>query len=554
MTVCTENTRGNRTDARLYLFILFCLLYFIILFGERTAAVIVGFVSENTFTSGSDPAQWYAHIVTLVSLAASLVAAFVNGRAFVFLFTRSACDYSRISLRGLAVTCGLVLAGGMAHTQFTLLWLQFVAYGFFFIGLLMRTLAAGTKGRPDVSVPRLAVSFAYLLCFSMAIPVVYPTGLADIEIAFVTVEAVTALVLVAAFTRMTEIYCRSGGLINFGIPVILFTVAADIALIVMRAPETLNVFVAVFLALTVILWLVGRIAYGEKVLPYFGGRYAGRRYFEGWYVKMTAGDETVAAIVSYHVGSNGDKYGMIQFACEGGFSVRIPEEEFEACEDKLSVRAGSSTLTAEGLSLDVSDGVNSVKGEVRFGAFTPPRRDIMGPFASFPFMECKHGVLSMMHGLSGSLNINGRMYSFDGGTGYIEKDLGRSFPSQYLWTQGSDGSSSVMAAIARIPYLGMSFGGCICFVYTGGSEYRLATYNFAKAEKNEKGFIVKRGKYRLEIITDGGETIELAAPSDGDMKRRVRERVSARIRYIFKKNENVLLDMTCKSAGYEEDR
>ena len=38
---------------------------------------------------------------------------------------------------------------------------------------------------------------------------------------------------------------------------------------------------------------------------------------------------------------------------------------------------------------------------------------------------------------SGSLEINGAEISFEGGKGYIEKDWGRSMPSDWIWIQSN---------------------------------------------------------------------------------------------------------------------
>ncbi len=54
-----------------------------------------------------------------------------------------------------------------------------------------------------------------------------------------------------------------------------------------------------------------------------------------------------------------------------------------------------------------------------------------------PAMECYHGVVSMYHLLSGHLEINGDKVDFSGGKGYIEKDWGRSMPSDWIWIQAT---------------------------------------------------------------------------------------------------------------------
>ena len=551
-----ETTGGNgKAGALGYAIILLYALYFLILFAERTVAVVMGFVSDVPFYESGDVVQWYAHIVTAAALVSSFVAmVFFNGSIFGFLFTRRQRYLEKTDARNMAAAAGLILVGGMVHTTFTVLWLQFTAYGCLLISMLLRSIGAGMRARSDVTRGRLVVSYLYVVCFSMAIPVVYSADLGPVQTAFVVLEIVTALVLVAAFSYLLFTFYRSGGLLQFGIPLIAYTIAADIAIFVLRYADTANWFVLVFLILTAIFWLIGRIKYGNKVLPYFGGKYKKKRYFEGWYVKLIdASGKAVALIISYHAEASGERYSMLQFVGENSFGIRKDVSAFSADEDRFSARFCGLTADESGLHADIDEEGHTLHGDVRFGELAAPSRDIMGPFASFPLMECKHGVVSMMHSLSGQLEIDGRTYDFDGGTGYIEKDLGRSFPSEYFWTQASDGRSSVMAAVASIPYMGLKFPGCICFVYTGGREYRLATYNLAKADVRPDGVTLTRGRYKLEIIPEDASCVNvLAAPTDGGMSRAVHESVSARVRYLFTASGKTVFDMTCQSSGYEK--
>ena len=74
---------------------------------------------------------------------------------------------------------------------------------------------------------------------------------------------------------------------------------------------------------------------------------------------------------------------------------------------------------------------------------------------------------------------------FSNGSGYIETDRGHSFPRKYLWTQCLwDGPKcgSLMLAIATIPLPVGGFTGCICSIFYGVREYRLATYRGVKIE------------------------------------------------------------------------
>jgi hypothetical protein len=111
-----------------------------------------------------------------------------------------------------------------------------------------------------------------------------------------------------------------------------------------------------------------------------------------------------------------------------------------------------------------------LSGDLRYTAPARPRSDIMGPFSFLP-MECRHSVFSMRHGVSGTLRLNGRLLDFEGGTGYIEGDRGRSFPKRYLWTQCSFPEGALMLSVADIPFAGARFTGIIGFVYMNGGKY-----------------------------------------------------------------------------------
>ena len=62
----------------------------------------------------------------------------------------------------------------------------------------------------------------------------------------------------------------------------------------------------------------------------------------------------------------------------------------------------------------------------------------MGWYSFVPFMECKHGIVSVNHDLSGILNVNDEVLISDGGKGYIEKDWGTSFPEAWIWMQSNN--------------------------------------------------------------------------------------------------------------------
>lgn len=551
MTKKEINSGTFKADYFVYLFFV---LYVVILFAERTAALVKGLTDPAyIFYNSSDFVQWYTHILTAVGLAVCFITSVtVNRYVFVFLFTRSAEHKAKTDYGKMAITVAAVLVGGMTHTNFTLLWLQFVSYGALLISMLIRTVSASFLKRPDVTKGRLAVSYLYIVCLSMAIPVVYSTQIAT-RFVFVPLEIVTALVLVFVFCfKLAEFY-RRGGLTNFGILSAVYAAAADTVLFVLRFGEMQNYFLIVFLAFTVIFFIVGRAVYGNRTLTYFSGRKHPHGYFEGWYLKITNGKEVLSFIPSYHTEKDGRRYAMLQIiGTDKPLKFVFGSENFRACEDEFRVLLSDCRFSYDGISLNLEYEGHSVKGDVAFDGLTPPKKDIMGFFAGFPFMECKHGVLSMRHSAKGKITIDGKVYDFTDGHGYIEKDFGTSFPSSYLWTQGCDGENSVMLSVARIPYLGLKFTGCIAFVYLNGREYRLATYNGAKVLRNDaECAVIKKGNLRLEVYPLKEHAHPLAAPDIGAMSRTVYESAAAEVRYVLAERSGILLDMTVPSAGYE---
>jgi hypothetical protein len=82
-------------------------------------------------------------------------------------------------------------------------------------------------------------------------------------------------------------------------------------------------------------------------------------------------------------------------------------------------------------------------------------------------MECHHGIVSMKHDVQGKVAFNGEEMDFNDGVGYIETDSGVSFPEGYTWIHSNDFNEncSIMAAVAKIPFLKRHFWGCICVVW-----------------------------------------------------------------------------------------
>lgn len=282
-----------------------------------------------------------------------------------------------------------------------------------------------------------------------------------------------------------------------------------------------------------------------------------RPYFEGWYLKhQTKDGPSLALIPALHIDSSGQLTASLQvISNHGSWWLDYPETAFHASETPFRLQLGENTFSHRGVSLNITRPDLSLRGNLRYGAFTSLKSHIMGPFRFFPHMECAHGVVSMGHSLTGQVNLNGELLDFSGGQGYIETDRGRSFPKAYLWTQCAwqdPQPTSLMLSIATIPLGPLGFTGCICAILHGGKEYRLATYRGVRVEKwSETGAVIRQGKHRLEVELLSGTGHPLKAPVQGAMGRTIHEILCSTIRYRFWAGETLLFDHTDPRASFE---
>ncbi|SBW10409.1 conserved hypothetical protein [uncultured Eubacteriales bacterium] len=280
-------------------------------------------------------------------------------------------------------------------------------------------------------------------------------------------------------------------------------------------------------------------------------------YFEGCYFRhQSPSGDLLALIPARHTDSAGRTTASLQVVTpRRTWTADFPGEAFLASRGVFQVWLDGNLLGQKGLRLDLRIPGLTLRGEVRYGPFTPLKSDIMGPFRFVPAMECRHGVVSMGHRLEGMLELNGRTLDFNGGTGYIETDRGSSFPRAYLWTQCAwreSGNSSLMLSIAEIPFLGGRFTGCICAVLHDGREYRLATYLGAQAVKwSAAGALIRQGSLLLAVELLKGHAQALSAPKEGRMERTIHESLRSTVRYRFWRGDALLFDHTDENASFE---
>ena len=281
-----------------------------------------------------------------------------------------------------------------------------------------------------------------------------------------------------------------------------------------------------------------------------------KRFFKGWYFKAENSHQTVALIPAMHIDEDGKKSASIQIVTQSGaWCVWFPYEQFTCDGNKPNVTIGKNTFSERGIKLDARSASVTAYGTLKFGPLSPIRYDIMGPFCYIPFMQCRHSVFSMMHSVTGCLQINGEEYVFDQGVGYIEGDRGRSFPSVYAWTQCNffdKSPGSIMLSVADIPFGAIHFTGIIGVILWNGKERRIATYLGARTVKIHGGeIIIKQGRLKFTAKLLKNENNLLYAPVLGSMKRMIHESPSCTAHYCLEEHGKKLFEFTTDRAAFE---
>lgn len=277
-------------------------------------------------------------------------------------------------------------------------------------------------------------------------------------------------------------------------------------------------------------------------------------YFEGWYFKCQTGDgKTIGLIPAFHIDSANRRSASLQvIADSGSWWLEYPDTAFSGSRSQLQIQVGPNTFSETGIGLEIAQKGLCAHGKLDFGPFLPLRSDIMGPFRFLSNMECSHGVISMTHAVQGTLTLNGAVYDFTGGTGYIETDRGRAFPHTYLWAQCSFPCGNLMLSVADIPLGRICFTGCICALLHNGKEYRLATYRGVRVERwSDQGALIRQGKYRLEVDVLDKKPLPLRAPVSGTMTRTIHESLCSQLRCRFWIGDTLVFDQTDHGGSFE---
>ena len=278
----------------------------------------------------------------------------------------------------------------------------------------------------------------------------------------------------------------------------------------------------------------------------FQGSLSRKNYFEGWYFKHVSSDmEDVWSFIPGISLSPESRQSFIQVlnGRTGASQVfEYGDEVFNASRKELDVHIGDSHFNTEGITLDLKNSSHRISGSISYtflekypSSLLKP--GIMGWYSFVPFMECKHGIVSMYHKLKGGLHIDNTYVDFDGGTGYIEKDWGASFPESWIWLHCNtfkNSCTSFTFSVAKIPWLGSYFIGFISYLKLDGKFFNFSTWSKARIKNLEyledKLIIhIVNKDYLLEIEAVNQQAGFLKAPDMGSMSRIIKETVDATI-------------------------
>lgn len=269
----------------------------------------------------------------------------------------------------------------------------------------------------------------------------------------------------------------------------------------------------------------------------FQGKNTVPPYFEGWYFRLQNGANSISLIPGICLEPRPHAY-LQYLNAKRRYSAywEYPIEEFRFDPNHFEIFIGKNIFSAEYIRLDTPQ----LSGEVLFEERVPfssrhLHTGMMGPFAFFPFLQCSHGVVTVRSRLNGNLTDEAETTDLTGGTGYIEKDWGKTFPQPYLWTQTHFADGTFMLCLARVPIPGGSITGILSFLYTEGQNHTFTTYTGARLAAichTEDGAVhleIRDLRHRLFLRLCSRKGLPLKAPGTHGMDREIYEDPSAAI-------------------------
>ena len=226
-------------------------LYFIILIVERILSVSLSFINGvNIFRDGF---TGYVYLLVFLSIVSWLIYLIIMCRDNIKEIFKV---NDNISFNHIIIASGILLLSGMVHTEYTIPVIQFISYGILILGILLKVILINISDK-NINKISLWLSFVYLVCFSMAIPVMYHSNI-KLHILFHILEGITSFLLVVSFTYLFLILFNNRDNLFILIFIIIASIL-DALLIILRWNEEINWFVLIFISVSLVLFIIGFI-------------------------------------------------------------------------------------------------------------------------------------------------------------------------------------------------------------------------------------------------------------------------------------------------------
>lgn len=292
-----------------------------------------------------------------------------------------------------------------------------------------------------------------------------------------------------------------------------------------------------------------------------------RNFFEGWYYKLEDrnGDNAFALIPGIVKGSREHSHSFVQLLNREGTAhyFTYPFSAFNAKDRPFNVSIGNSEFTLNHMHIDIKQDMR-IKADLEISNLQRWPQSIyapgvMGPFSYIPFMQCNHGIISMHHDINGFIEIEGKRIDMNSGRGYMEKDWGSAFPSQWIWLQCNRFDTegvSIFVSIAHIPVGEFAFEGLIACLLHENRFIRFATYYCSQysIEALKRDFVhikLKNRQFILDVKAYKSKGADLPSPKPGQMSSHVNETINGRIELLLQQGSNTVMKTTGFNAGIE---
>lgn len=238
----------NKKEKITYVINLTFYLYFIILIGERLNSLILSIINNVDILNNGFNVYVYTTIVASF-VAFILYMIMKNRNSFLALFSPKKY-LEKVDFIHLSIASGTILLSGMVHSEYTISPVQFISYGILILGIILK----GVNDRDKFNnKTHLILSTIYLVLFSMAIPVSYPTTLVE-PLAFYIIEALATYSLVGLFTYLLcKLFNNEDNL--FDIIPLCVMVILDALVIGINFRAEINYFVLIFASLSLLMYI-----------------------------------------------------------------------------------------------------------------------------------------------------------------------------------------------------------------------------------------------------------------------------------------------------------